>query len=263
MRLKITHRTEYHYDQPNIYALQRLRLVPQSNDKQRVSNWSVQIDGGVEEANYTDGFGNATRLVSVLPGQTDISATATGTIETTDGSGITGPHRGYAPLWLFLQPTPLTEPGPAIRALAADIKEGAPLDRLHELMQSIVSRVTYEKGTTAVGTLAEEAAAKGSGVCQDQAHIFASASRLLGLPARYVSGYLLLKEHGEAASHAWAESHVPGLGWVAFDCANGISPDEHYARLAIGRDYRDAAPVSGFRLGGAAERLEVHLTVEQ
>ena len=67
----------------------------------------------------------------------------------------------------------------------------------------------------------------------------------------------------QAASHAWAEAYVDNLGWVAFDPANGVSPDERYVRLAIGRDYRDASPISGFLLGQADERLEVHITVEQ
>ena len=67
----------------------------------------------------------------------------------------------------------------------------------------------------------------------------------------------------QAASHAWAEAYVPGLGWVAFDASNGISPDERYVRMAVGRDYRDAMPVSGIRLGRAEEQLAVSITVEQ
>ena len=86
----------------------------------------------------------------------------------------------------------------------------------------------------------------------------------LGFPARYVSGYLMMDATIEqAASHAWAEAHVPALGWVAFDAANGISPDERYVRVATGRDYRDATPVSGIRLGQAEEQLAVTVTVEQ
>ena len=105
---------------------------------------------------------------------------------------------------------------------------------------------------------------QGSGVCQDHTHIFIAAARRLGFPARYVSGYLMLDRCAEqAASHAWAEAHVGGLGWVAFDVANGISADERYVRVATGRDYRDAMPVSGIRFGHAEERLAVQITVEQ
>ena len=263
MRLKITHKTEYFYDQPNAYALQRLRLIPTEGHSQRVLDWSLKVSGATEEAGYTDGFGNVTRLFSVDPGETVLSATATGVVETVDRSGVSGPHRGYTPLWLFRQETALTKAGDAIKALASDVPDGAPLQRMHALLQLIVERVAYEKGSTTVATTAEEAAAKAAGVCQDQAHIFASAARLLEVPARYVSGYLMSDSDDHAASHAWAEVHIEGLGWVAFDPANGISPDERYVRLAVGRDYNDASPVSGFRLGEAAERLEVHVTVEQ
>ena len=85
-----------------------------------------------------------------------------------------------------------------------------------------------------------------------------------GFPARYVSGYLMMDHAAEqAASHAWAEAHVDGLGWVAFDAANGFRPTSRYVRVATGRDYRDAMPVSGIRLGQAEERLAVQITVEQ
>src|SRR5690606_677556 len=119
-------------------------------------------------------------------------------------------------------------------------------------------------GATGAATTAEEALAVGRGVCQDQAQIFAAAARALGFPARYVSGYLMMSDTADQlASHAWAEAHLSSIGWVAFDPSNAISPDERYVRLAVGRDYRDAAPVSGIRLGTADERLAVHITVEQ
>jgi transglutaminase-like putative cysteine protease len=125
-------------------------------------------------------------------------------------------------------------------------------------------RIAFEPGATDTQTAAEEALARARGVCQDHAHVFIAAARHLGFPARYVSGYLLLDgQAAQVASHAWSEAHVEGLGWVGFDAANGISPDTRYVRLATGRDYRDAMPVSGIILGTAAERLAVRITVEQ
>lgn len=86
----------------------------------------------------------------------------------------------------------------------------------------------------------------------------------MGFPGRYVSGYLRIDDVVEqVASHAWAEVHVEGLGWVAFDCSNGISADARYVRIATGRDYRDAMPVIGIRLGQAQEQLAVQIRVEQ
>lgn len=264
MRLKITHTTQYHYDQPVAYALQRLRLVPLDGPTQRIAGWSLNIEGATQEVRFSDHFGNDTRLVSVQGEPHRISIQAEGEVDTEDTAGIVGPHRGFAPLWLFQRRSELTEPGEGIEALLADLPDGSALERLHALVSGIRARVAYEVGTTDAATSAEDALKQESGVCQDHAHIFLAAARNIGFPARYVSGYLLLEgTTDQVASHAWAEAHVDGLGWVGFDVSNGISPDERYVKLATGCDYRDAMPISGIRLGTAKERLEVHITVEQ
>ena len=90
------------------------------------------------------------------------------------------------------------------------------------------------------------------------------SSDLLGIPARYVSGYLMMDDRVEQeAGHAWAEAHIDGLGWVGFDVSNGISPDRRYVRVATGRDYREAAPVTGISYGGGDSAMHVKLAVEQ
>jgi transglutaminase-like putative cysteine protease len=139
-----------------------------------------------------------------------------------------------------------------------------PLDFLHGLAALIRERIAYEAGRTHAATTAEEAVAHGYGVCQDHAHIFIGAARASGVPARYVSGYLLMDDRIEQeATHAWAEAHVDGLGWVGFDVSNGISPDPRYVRVATGSDYRDAAPVTGISQGMAADEiLTVGVAVE-
>lgn len=264
MNLKITHRTEYRYDAPVQYLLQRLRLLPQSGPTQTVLSWSLAIEGAREEVRFADQFGNDTRLVSVEGERNFITVEAAGEVVTRGTAGVVGPHQGYAPLWLFDGQTPLTTVGEGIRALVASIAEGDAIARLHWLMTTIGERVAYTPGSTTVATPAEDALALATGVCQDHTHIFCAAARALGFPARYVSGYLMMNDTVEqAASHAWAEAHVLGLGWVAFDVANGISPDERYVRVATGRDYRDAMPVSGIRVGQAEEELAVTVTVEQ
>ena len=265
MRLKITHRTEYDYDQPILYALQRLRLCPRSDALQTVRSWSLSIEGAREQARFTDHFGNDTRLISVEDEPHVIAVQVVGEVETVNKAGVSGEHRGFAPLWLFQHETPLTAPGEGIGALASVGGQSDRLAMLHELMASVRERVAYAVGETDAETRAEDALSKGKGVCQALAHIFIAAARLNGFPARYVSGYLMMDGVAEqAASHAWAEAYVEALGWVGFDVANGISPDENYVRVATGRDYRDAAPVSGIRLGQATEeRLAVRITVEQ
>jgi transglutaminase-like putative cysteine protease len=264
MRLKITHTTQYHYDEPVAYALQRLRLVPLDGPTQKIAEWKLEIEGATREVRFADQFGNDTRLISVAGEPHSISVHAAGEVETLDTNGIVGAHRGFAPLWLFLRQTGLTEPGEGVEALLAGMPETRDIDWLHELVNRIRDKVGYEVGTTHAATTAEEALTHTKGVCQDHAHIFLSAARKAGFPARYVSGYLMIEgTTDQVASHAWAEAHVDALGWVGFDISNGISPDERYVKLATGRDYRDAMPISGIRLGTANERLEVRITVEQ
>ena len=138
------------------------------------------------------------------------------------------------------------------------------LDRLHALAGIVRDRVDYEVGSTDAHTGAAEALADGKGVCQDHAHIFISAARTLGVPARYVTGYLVLGEQSRSeAHHAWAEAWVEGLGWVAFDVANRICPTERYVRLAVGLDAGCAAPVVGSRRGGQHELLDVSVDVRE
>jgi transglutaminase-like putative cysteine protease len=111
MRLHIAHGTTYGYDQPVPYALQRLRLVPQSGPTQQVLDWSLSIEGAAEEVRFLDQFGNDTRLLSIAGGAREIAIVAEGTVDTAETSGVFGPHRGFAPLWLFRAATELTRPG--------------------------------------------------------------------------------------------------------------------------------------------------------
>lgn len=264
MRLKISHRTEYAYASPVNYALQRIRLTPRNSETQRVLSWSIAIEGAQEEVRYNDQFRNETRLLSAQGAAHTITIIAEGEVETRDTAGMSGQPEGFAPLWLFRADTDLTTPGEKLRALAGSIAAGGDVDRLHALMKAIGEAVVYEVGSTNAATTAEGALAQGKGVCQDHAHVFIAAARLLGFPARYVSGYLRLDDRvDQVAGHAWAEAHVDGLGWVSFDPSNGISTDGRYVRLALGRDYRDAMPISGIRFGVLDERLDVRITVEQ
>lgn len=266
MRLAIRHVTRYRFNEPVAHGLQRLRLTPKETQGQRILDWTMEYDGAREELSYEDQNHNHVTLVSVLEGATDVAVTCRGTVETEDKAGVLGHHSGHLPLWAFLGHTELTEPGPRTRQLIASIErspEGM-VPTLHNLSAAIRERIAYDTGHTHVDTTAEEACAAGHGVCQDHAHIFIAAARSLEIPARYVSGYLMMDDRVEQeATHAWAEAWVHGLGWLGFDISNGISPDPRYVRVATGRDYRDAAPVTGISFGVAAEELSVELAVAQ
>ncbi len=266
MRLAIRHTTKYHFGSPVAHALQRLRLMPKETHGQSIIAWEMAYDGAHEELHYDDQNWNHVTLIAVEPGREEVRVTCSGVVETRDHAGVIGRHTGHLPLWSFLAQTGLTRPGAKMRALISDIRAeaGDPLGLLHGLSTEIRARVAYEPGRTHVATTAEEALAAGHGVCQDNAHIFIGVARALGLPARYISGYLMMDgQVDQEAGHAWAEAHVEGLGWVGFDVANGISPDARYVRVASGRDYAEAAPVTGISFGGAEHALMVELAVEQ
>ena len=264
MHLKISHTTEYHYDEPVQYALQRLRLTPITGVGQTVLGWQTLLDGAAMEVSYDDHFGNRTHLVSVDGDRDAIRITASGEVHTEDRAGVFGPHQSYVPLWLYARETPLTKAGKLIRDLAKSAEGETDLARMHALMAMIHEAVEYKAGETHAETSAEDALEAGKGVCQDHAHILISAARSLDMPARYISGYLMMEGQTEqTASHAWAEVHLPGLGWVGFDAANKICPDDRYVRIASGLCYRDAAPISGLIHGEANETLKVSVTVEK
>ncbi|BBC72244.1 transglutaminase [Altererythrobacter sp. B11] len=266
MRLAISHTTTYRFAEPVGHGLQRLRLMPKNTQGQHVLDWRMEYSGAREQFSYEDQNVNHVSLISVEEGAVEVVVTCRGTVDTQDHAGVIGRHSGHLPLWAFLGSTPLTRPGPRLRQLIASVErsEEGMVPTLHNLSAAIRQRVKYETGRTDVDTGVEEALMAGHGVCQDHAHIFIAAARALDIPARYVSGYLMMDDRVEQeATHAWAEAFVQGLGWVGFDVSNGISPDPRYVRVATGRDYRDAAPITGISFGAVAEALHVHLAVQQ
>ncbi|MDJ0919843.1 MAG: transglutaminase family protein [Henriciella sp.] len=266
MLLNIQHHTKYEYAVPANYALQQLRLRPVSDRHQDVLDWSIDLQGARHQTSFVDQHGNHVDLLELEPGATEVAITVSGRITTHDTNGVIGDHTLAMPLWFYLRQTKLTEPGDRVARLTEDFKPHARADVsiLHQLSNRILEQVAYQSGNTDVQTTAEAALSQGNGVCQDHAHIFLSAARVLGFPARYVSGYLLLNDQiDQDASHAWAEAYVSGLGWVGFDVSNAVCPDERYVRIARGLDYRDAAPTTGYVVGAKQENLVVSLQVQQ
>ncbi|MEL7445556.1 MAG: transglutaminase family protein [Pseudomonadota bacterium] len=266
MRLAIRHTTRYSFTEPVVHALQRLRLTPKETQGQRILDWAMEYENAHAQLEYDDQHFNTVTLIAVEPGAHDVTVTCRGTVETQDSAGVIGQHSGHMPLWSFLGQTQLTKPGPKLRALVRELPSPADskLDYLHALSAKIREEVSYETGKTEVDTTAEEAIEAGHGVCQDHSQIFLSAARAAEIPARYVSGYLMMNDRiDQEASHAWAEAHIDDLGWVGFDISNGISPDPRYVRVATGRDYRDAAPVTGISFGSSEQSLKVDIAVEQ
>jgi transglutaminase-like putative cysteine protease len=262
--IRIRHITRYAYAEPVGYAVQCLRLTPASFRGQRVVDWRVHVEGAGEATQFKDGHGNLVHLATIAVEHRALTIEAEGTVETRDTSGVVDGLASSAPPRIYLRVTELTRPLDTIRELAHSAPATDSVGRLHALSAAIGDRVALVLGTSDAGTSAAQALAAGKGVCQDHAHIFIAAARALAIPARYVTGYLLLEPEAVAAAHhAWAEAWVEGLGWVGFDVTNRVCPTERYVRLATGLDATGAAPVIGARRGGAAERPEVSVLVQQ
>ena len=207
--------------------------------------------------------------MSIDAGASEIHIIAEGVVETQEKHGVRPLEAQGLPLGSYVRESPYCKPNAVIRAFAEPFVSLLAEDRLkslHELMLAINSKVAYREAVTEVSTTAAEALDAGEGVCQDHAHLFIACARLLGMPARYVSGYLAAHDgaHGEhGAGHAWAEAFLGDLGWVSFDPANAVSANQHYLRLAHGFDYSDAGPLRGVRRGGGGEDLAVQIQISE
>jgi transglutaminase-like putative cysteine protease len=264
MRVAISHETVYRYKRPANYSIQYLRMTPLSSLTQRVLTWKLLAPAPLVP--WTDAFGNSAHVLVMDRSHDEIRVQAVGEVEIADaGKPLLSDGEPHAPE-LYLRETKLTAADTSVRGFAGRFRPAFEAGRrggLDGLMAGIRDVVEYRPGVTHVATSASEALDTGAGVCQDHAHLFVSCCRSLGVPARYVSGYLCTDQAGDPgmASHAWAEAWVEGAGWLSFDVTNRMSNAKAHVRVAVGLDYLDAAPVRGMRNGGGAEEMEVEVQV--
>ena len=257
MQLRILHRTVYSYDEPVKYTAQTLRLTPRREGAQRVLSWSIRAPGRRTE--QVDAHGNITHLLTLEQPHRAIEIDVRGVVEMAGDEEFVRFDGALSPL-AYLAPTPLTTASAAMAALAYEhLAGGASLrERLYRLAGGVYRAVRYMPGTTTVEDPAAVAFARGQGVCQDQAHVFIACCRAAGIPARYVSGYLCSVDGSDSASHAWVDAWLEEQqGWLGIDVTHLEPMGPKHCRLAVGRDYLDAAPVRGVRRGGGREVLDV------
>jgi transglutaminase-like putative cysteine protease len=265
MLLKVEHVTVYTYDRAVRGIVQSQRLTPSVFDGQQVLNWSVEVTEGTKGAAFRDGAGDWVEAWVVKGPVSSIEVRVSGLVQTTDFAGVLRGHREMVPPEAYLRESPATAMDHALATLAR-AADNAPdqLSAAHALMQAVADAVEYKPGTTHAKTTAAEALALGEGVCQDHAQILCAVARAAGIPARYVSGYLFAdaEDDPNEAAHAWAELHLPGLGWVGFDAANRCCPDDRYIRLSSGIDAQEAAPIRGSARSNGSESLTVQVAVQ-
>lgn len=265
MRIRVRHETRYVYSAPLARSTQYLRITPRQDDGQKVTGWRVTAPGKLSE--WQDHHHNICHTLVVDQPVDHLSVVGEGVVDTTETYGVVPVMPYDLPREIYLRQTDFTRPDARLSRFAGKFRQNLKDDLiagLHALMLGVREAIDYQENETHVHTTAAEALAEGAGVCQDHAHVFISACRLLGVPARYIGGYLTTGENAEeyAAGHAWAGALVPDLGWVSFDPANGISATERYVYATQGLDYADVSPVRGVRHGGGNETLSVAIKLQ-
>lgn len=274
MRLRIEHTTVFHYAEPISEAYTELRLHPFEAAGQRCLRFSLETQPVGEVMMYIDRYGNTVHHFDTLQPHDKVVVTASSEVHTP--RVFVSDEMELSPLDQFdyLAPTTYAPEDERISQFAEhDYIEGDPEATALGLMETLYSSLKYEPGATDVKTTASEALSLGSGVCQDFAHLMLAACRSLGIPARYVSGYLYspqtLRDREEAgidvpanaASHAWVDVFVEDRGWLSLDPTHNSWQTEQYVRVATGRDYSDVPPTRGIYKGSAKEELSVNVSV--
>ena len=294
MNLQVTHETRYKYA-PAVETAQHMAyLQPLNSGFQQLSSHTLTISPTPAQVRQTqDVFGNTRCFFALQTAHTELTVVARSMVSTRastpPASAITWEHTreiyryrseqcfDVATEFAFASPFAPRHPEFVAYARPSFAPGRGVLEAAHDLMQRIFSDFTYESQSTQVNTPALEALTQRKGVCQDFAHIMIACLRAVGIPARYVSGYLLtqpapgtVKLKGSDASHAWVSVYVPDLPlnqrWCDLDPTNNRagwhSPGVDYVTLATGRDFSDVSPIRGVIHGGASHTLSVGVTVE-
>ncbi|MCE7797394.1 transglutaminase family protein [Sphingobium sufflavum] len=267
MRLCIRHETRYSYEGTALGATMRLRLKPMDSPVQRIEDWRISVNGEPVENFTANSYGVPEALWRTGQRISEAVVVAEGIVETADRAGIIGfPDEAASPR-IFLRQGDFTKADGALVEMAAEARTtDGPLASLHNLSHIVHGRMRYRKDSTDSATTAAQALEMGGGVCQDFAHVFIAAAREMGVPTRYVAGYVY-DEEGEmdaeeiGQSHGWAEAFVEGLGWVGFDPTRKICVTDQYVRLSWGVDAFDSAPLRGVAAltGGIGMNVDVQV----
>ncbi len=288
MDYRIKHRTVYDYAEPVSVSHHAARLEPRGSEEQVCSRFDISIVPTPDLKRVrTDYFGNRVYMFSIqaLHQRLEVVAESIVTV-----APRTPPVPALSPVWTEVQArfhdpilpdvvppyqfcldSPLLTAAPFLAEYARGcFREGTPLlVGARDLTRRIFKEFVYDSRATDVATPLSEVWKKKRGVCQDFAHLGIACLRSLGLPARYVSGYLRTRPPegkprlvGADASHAWFSVYCPHNGWVDFDPTNDVLPGDEHVTTAVGRDFSDVSPLSGILTGGGEHRVRVSVDVE-
>lgn len=280
MYYSILHKTRFRYSAPVSESLTEVRMQPRSEGGQRCLSFKLTTSPLARVFSYTDSFGNLVHHFDIPAPhrQVTISAEALVILPPPPPLPEALPPTAWDELdaltaaedhWDALAPSTFARPTPLLDALARELelrRRDDPLSLLRELNARLYDTFAYDPEHTEVDSPIDVALEARRGVCQDYSHVMIALVRGLGVPCRYVSGYLFhrVEDHDRSAqdaTHAWVEALLPGLGWVGFDPTNNLIAGERHIRTAVGRDYADVPPTRGVYKGRAESTLEVGVKV--
>jgi transglutaminase-like putative cysteine protease len=277
MEYTIAHETGYYYPETVYESYTVMHLQPRSDSTQFCTRYELKIAPRVRVHGYVDRFGNDVQHFAILPTHGSLGITAHSNVVTLLPSEAVEPVDATRMLldadpqterfYEFLHESAYVQFTPELATFWSELD--APGERIgewcHRVARYIHEGFSYDTGATTVHTTVHESLSARAGVCQDFAHIMIAVLRSAGIPARYVSGYIFRGDSrvlGAEASHAWCEAYLPPYGWVGFDPTNDRLIDDHFVRVAIGRDYRDVSPVRGVYRGSGRSEMSVNVAMD-
>ncbi len=264
MKLHIEHETIFTYTGPVTERAGEARVRLRDEYEQRCLSFKLSVEPQAPLDELTDDFGNTVHCYSILPPHRRCVIVATSVVETASQPLIPAATISLLERHDALAPSRYAFWTPAVETFAqTHAGAGSAEDRALALKLAIFEHFEYQPGSTDIHTTAEEVLRGGKGVCQDFAHLLIACCRCVGVPARYVSGYLYDQASGPydvLATHAWVEVYT-GQGWLGLDPTHKRMVTDHYVRIAVGRDYADATPVRGVYKGSAVEKMSVKVRI--
>jgi transglutaminase-like putative cysteine protease len=269
MILEVQHETRLEYTEPVSEWVAEVRMEPVSEDGQTCQMFHLRLSQPAAVVRYRDGFGNRVHHFNLLAPHREVRLLAAALVETARDPGSL-PGGAAWPLdpdalpmetLDFLKPRGPVAPTPLLDPLLAALRprSGQPLGELASAVSThIHTHFEYAPDATNASSPIADVLTQGRGVCQDFAHLMIAVLRGFGVPARYVSGYIH-RPNKESQSHAWCEVWFPDLGWVGFDPTNDRVVDDHFVKVAVGRDFTDVPPNKGVYRGSAQEKMSVRV----
>jgi len=280
MYYSIRHLTKFSYAAPVSESIMETRMRPRSDTNQRCLLYHLSVSPRCTVFSFRDHMGNHIHHFDIPGAHSQLVIVAEAVVEQQPMAELPDalPETGWEDLdrevergdfWEMLLPSEFAKPTALLQELAVELnvrRKADPLSVLRTLNEELYGYFEYVPKSTRVDSPIDHALEARRGVCQDFAHIMTSLVRLLGIPCRYVSGYLNSRseDHNrslDSATHAWVEAFLPSLGWVGFDPTNNLIAGERHIRTAIGRDYFDVPPTKGVFSGTSASELSVAVRV--